>query len=118
MGRPKAKRIEKVCKYCGRKFSVLPCKATTAIFCSRYCKDKANQQKTLQKGRCTNCGTEFFRARCRFKDIDNEFCSNECRLIYINKRNIELFQNKISLIQAKISELETQKRKREEAKNE
>ena len=69
------------CKHCSKEFSVRPCKAETAKYCSKECKWAFNNWSSEPNTVCTQCDKEFHlkpSAKKRYKRTHGYFCSNIC----------------------------------------
>ena len=73
---------EKTCTLCGRVFHTYPSLVDKHIYCSRECADKALLKNIKY---CKHCGGLLPRSNAL---ADSDFCSKECRKVYIRQAKI------------------------------
>jgi len=74
---------KKKCKTCGKTFEVdSPYWNSKTRYCSRECASLSRGESLKTKKKCLNCGDYFKR-----KNYKQKYCSNECRLNAVHKKN-------------------------------
>lgn len=71
--------VTKICKYCGKEFSVINCRANTAKYCSRKCSDASKNAENNVI--CSVCGKEFHVKPFQINRYTRNlgiFCSRKC----------------------------------------
>ena len=68
--------VQKTCEQCSKVFHVPKTRGTSARFCSRACRDKANRSAERRVITCNTCKNKFETAKDH--DIWPKFCSRSC----------------------------------------
>lgn len=78
--------VDVICEECGDTFTVSPCRADAAKYCSREC------QNALDEIVCKECGKEF-EAR---PSTNRKFCSRECNYAYKTGENHPNYKERVT----------------------
>jgi len=73
-----SKKVEIVCKACGKKFMVYPYRVPTVIACSSACRGQVARTRVTRE--CQNCGKGFSVSPSQFRYYKGagKYCSREC----------------------------------------
>lgn len=98
-------QLERICKYCGKKFNVPPARIedSRGIFCSKQCSNTAQSEFEEYRGEnspcfssikrnCRFCGKEFFEKPSRLSHGRGKFCSKQCFTIFNRGKNNPLWK--------------------------